>query len=191
MKKNTKKVLVMLGHPDTDSLAGFLADQYEAGAKANGAEVKRINVGDLKFDPILHKGYRVIQELEPDLISAQEMIKWADHIVIVYPNWWGSMPASLKGFFDRALLPGFGFNFRDGKIIKRLVGKSARIIITMDIMPTLFFHTRAALTMKKSILRFCGIEPVRITEIGPVKEVVEKKKDEWGRRVFSYGKAGI
>jgi putative NADPH-quinone reductase len=191
MQKNAKKVLVMLGHPDTDSLAGFLADQYEAGAKEGGHEVKRVNVGDLKFDPILHKGYRVIQELEPDLVMTQEAIKWANHIVLIYPNWWGSMPALLKGFFDRALLPGFGFNFHECKIIKRLAGKSARVIITMDIMPTLFFHTRTAVTMKNSILGFCGIDPVRITEIGPVKDVVDEKKDEWGKRVFKYGEAGI
>ncbi len=92
-----KRILVILGHPNRDSFCGAIVHSYMEGAKAAGNEVQLIAVGDLSFDPILHKGYSSIQELEPDLTAGQTAITWAQHIVFVYPLWWGGMPALLKG----------------------------------------------------------------------------------------------
>jgi NAD(P)H dehydrogenase (quinone) len=88
-----KKVFILLGQEDKETLCGMLADAYEQGAKAAGHEVRRANIGDLHFDPILHKGYKVIQELEPDLKRVQEDITWSEHFVLIYPTWWSMMPA--------------------------------------------------------------------------------------------------
>ena len=108
-----KNILVILGHPDTDSFCGALCKAYIDSAKKHGSEVRQLHLGELKFDPVLWKGYNKIQELEPDLVNAQELIQWSNHIVFVYPNWWGAMPALMKGFFDRVFLPGFAFKYRE------------------------------------------------------------------------------
>src|SRR5262245_43417292 len=107
----TRKIFLLLGHPDKNGFCGQIADAYEVGAKEGGHTVVRMTIGDMQFDPILNKGYREIQQLEPDLQAFQKNVQEADHCVIVYPVWWVGMPALLKGLFDRAWLPGSAFRY--------------------------------------------------------------------------------
>ncbi len=179
-----KKILVVLGHPNNDSFCGELAARYADGARKAGADVQSLRLADLKFDPILHLGYKTIQELEPDLLRAQELITWAEHLVIVYPVWWGTMPALLKGFFDRALLPGFAFKYRENSPLwdKLLKGRSARIIVTSDAPAWYNFLINgnpSQKALKRTILEFCGFKPVRVTSIGSVKALGRDKITGW------------
>ena len=127
----TKKIVVICGHPDTETFTGSLLADYQGAAEEAGHELRRFNLGDMHFDPILHRGYKEIQELEPDLVALQQAITECDHLVIGYPNWWCTMPALLKGVFDRIWLPGFAFNFNKetGKVEQHLKGKTARVFI--------------------------------------------------------------
>ena len=178
-----KKILVFLGQEDKETFCGDMADHYEKGAKESGADVKRINIGDLKFDPLLHKGYKEIQEMEPDLIMVQEAIKWAEHIVFVYPMWWSAMPAILKGMFDRMFLPGFAYHFNHNGMgwTKLLKGRSAEVFISMDSWPMVqrFLFGDSTNEISRAILGFAGVHPVKVKKIGPVKTMSEDKKNYW------------
>jgi putative NADPH-quinone reductase len=186
-----KKIVVLLGHPNKNAtLSSELAGIYEAAAKASGHEVKRFNLADIRFDPILHQGYKAIQELEPDLKQLQEAIVWCDHLVIVYPNWWSSMPALLKGLFDRMWLPGFAFNMRKNKQgtptlgwHRRLKGKSARVIVLSGNHPMLvrLIFGDFSNEIRNAILRFAGFR-TRMTHVGPTDRAPEWKKNEWRRK---------
>jgi NAD(P)H dehydrogenase (quinone) len=175
------RTLIILGHPDKNSFSASLADAYEKGAKEKGGDVMRINLIDLKFDPILRKGYSRIQNLEPDLVEAQRLIKWANHLVFVFPVWWSAPPALLKGFIDRVFLPGYAFKYRENSSMwdKLLTGRSARLIITSD-APVIwlylaYFHP-AVNMMKKATLEFCGVSPVSVTSFGSIKNTDDKKR---------------
>lgn len=89
----SKRVLVILGHPSTDSFCGALMQTYVEAAKSAGHEVRLLRLAALSFDPVLHDGYKQIQPLEPDLLKAQADITWAEHLAFVYPVWWGGIPA--------------------------------------------------------------------------------------------------
>ena len=180
----SKKILVILGHPQKESLCGALAEAYAAGAIAEGGEVRTLALGDLAFDPILWNGYREIQPLEPDLVKAQELITWADHLVFVYPNWWGTMPALMKGFFDRTLLPNFAFKYRQDSPMwdKLLANRTAQLLVTMDTPPWYYrwvFKMPGHEQMKRTILGFCGIKVVKITEFAIVKKSSLAQRQKW------------
>jgi len=189
----SKRILVILGHPANDSFCGVLAQSYIQGASASGNEVRLISLGSLAFDPVLHDGYTKIQDLEPDLLQAQSAITWAQHIVFVYPIWWGAMPALLKGFIDRTFIPGFAFKYRDGSPFwdRLLKGRSAHLLVTMDAPPWYFrWVTRMPghNQMKRSILGFCGIKPVAISDFGPVKNSSQQQRENWLSKVNAYGR---
>lgn len=186
------KILLINGHPDKESYNYALAASYVKGAQNSGAEVQEINIGELDFNPNLQFGYRKRTELEPDLIKAQESIKWADHIVWVYPVWWGSVPALMKGFLDRVLLPGFAFKKREGSVWwdKFLNGKTSRIICTMD-QPTWYyrwFNGRPShIAMKRLTMNFIGIKKVKITSIGPLRLSTAEFRGEWLEKIEKLG----
>lgn len=188
----SKRILVILGHPDNDSLCGAIAASCVEGAREAGHEVKLISLGDLSFDPVLHKGYARIQELEPDLVAAQEAITWSQHIVFVYPTWWGGMPALLKGFLDRVFLPGFAFQYREGSRFwdRLLSGRSAHLFVTMDTPPwyyRLVYRMPGHNQMKRTILEFSGIKPVGITSFGPVRGSSQQQREKWLGLAKSHG----
>ncbi len=176
-----KNILIIDGHPHDESFCKSLADSYEKTARLSKCQVHRINLRELKFDLNLRSGYSQIQDLEPDLLNAQEAIKKCDHLTLVYPVWWGSMPALLKGFFDRTLLPGFAFKYHDQDPYwdKLLAGRSARIIISSD-APSIYnliaYHNAPYVTVKKCIFSFCGFKPVKVTKIGGVKYMSAAKR---------------
>ena len=188
-----KKILIINGHPDKESFCFALAESYKKGAEKSGATCKVMNLIDLKFNPILTYGYRKISELEPDLIEAQKDILAADHLVIVYPNWWSTYPALLKGFIDRVFLPNFAFKYLEKSPLpaKLLKGKTARIIVTMD-TPTWYYwlinRSPGHNSMKKAILQFSGITPVKISSFSIVKSSTELKRKKWLAEVEELGK---
>jgi len=181
MKKN---ILVILGHPDTNSFCGSLTKAYIDSAKVSGSEVRELKLGELKFDPVLWNGYKKIQELEPDLLKAQELIQWSNHIVFIYPNWWGAMPALMKGFFDRVFLPSFAFKYRKGSQFwdKLLSGRTAHLMVTMDTPPWYYrwiYHRPGHNEMKRTILGFCGIKVVKISEFALIKGSNQQQREKW------------
>ncbi len=188
------KIFILLGHPNNDDVfCKSIADAYEKGAREAGHEIKRMNIGDMKFDPTLHKGYKVIQQLEPDLMLFQENIKWCEHFVVVYPTWWTSMPSLLKGLFDRAWISGFAFRFKpSGLWNKLLVGRSAHVFTTMG-APTFFeclFFGNVTKLLKNNLLKFAGFSPVCATWIGNAEKMEIEKRKKWLYKIEQMGKYG-
>ncbi|MGH6954386.1 MAG: NAD(P)H-dependent oxidoreductase, partial [Alphaproteobacteria bacterium] len=109
-----RRIAIVQGHPDTDGarFCRALADAYVTGAAEAGHEIRRIDVARLQF-PILRTRTDFETGAPPaDIRDAQESIRWAEHLLIVYPLWLGTMPALLKAFLEQAFRPGLAFEYR-------------------------------------------------------------------------------
>ncbi len=188
-----KKIALINGHPNHESFNFALAEAYKKGVENSGAEIKEIIIRDLDFNPNLQFGYQKRMDLEHDLLKAWEIIRWADHLVWVHPVWWGGLPAITKGFIDRLFLPGLAFKYRENSVWwdKFLKGKTAHIITTID-QPGWYyrmFYGRPSINqLKKSILEFCGVKPVKVTYIGIIKNSKEEQRQKWIEKVYSLGR---
>jgi len=187
-----KRILIINGHPDAESFNQALAETYKLGALASGAEVKEIHIHALDFNPNLKFGYNKISPLEADLLKAIEALKWANHLVWIHPVWWGGLPAQMKGFIDRVFLPGTTFKYKKDSIWwdRLLKGRSARIITTMD-QPGwyywLFYGKPSINQLKKSTLEFCGVSPVKVTTIGPIRNADTARRNIFLKKVNALG----
>lgn len=179
-----KKVFIWVGHPRAGSLCEGLADAYQKAAEDAGAEVRRLNLSEMTFDPVFEGYVKPMPSLEPDLLAWQEAITWADHLLFVHPYWWGAMPAKAKAVLDRALISGFGFKYHSQGVgwDKLLTGKTADAIITSDTPPlvdTLLYRKPARRVIKNQVLGFCGVKVKHVVQFGTIKTATPAKIQKW------------
>ncbi|MDI1346994.1 MAG: NAD(P)H-dependent oxidoreductase [Pseudolabrys sp.] len=186
------KIAIIVGNPLHDSYSEALGEAYRRGAESGGHQANLFMLGRMNFDAILREGYRREQAMEPDLAAARAAFVACDHVVVIFPLWCGDMPAILKGFFERILQPDLLAIQKSGgkaswKIFK---GKSARVIMTMG-MPGWFYRiyygAHALKLLKRNILKFIGITPVRSSVYGMIEAVSDDTRKSWLREVEALG----
>ena len=171
---DAQRLLVFDGNPDPQSYGSALASEAVADAKRRGIEVRHLQIGHMDFDPVLARGYKERQELEPDLKAALDDLLWADSLLLVHPMWWGSAPAKLKGFFDRVFLPGIAFRYVEGKPLpeKLFAGRRARVLITSD-TPGWYYRiaygSAWTLMLRRQILGFVGFRDLTVRMVSPIR----------------------
>ncbi|WP_282845598.1 NAD(P)H-dependent oxidoreductase [Microbacterium oxydans] len=180
--------LVIDGHPDARSLTASLAQRYAAGH----GDARVLALRDLDFDPSLRFGYRERMPLEPDLIDAKRALQEADTVVIATPLWWGSVPALLKGFFDRALLPQQEYRYNKlGLVDGLLPARHGRLLLLADtpwyFVP--FTGLPAQTHVARGTMRFCGIRSVRTHRMLGVKDATPATITRWLDRAERLGAA--
>jgi putative NADPH-quinone reductase/1,4-dihydroxy-2-naphthoate octaprenyltransferase len=185
------RCLLILAHPRRDSLCGALFDAYAEGARRAGVECRELILSEMHFDPDVHAVSPEQQPLEADLLRAQLDILWAEHLVFVYPTWWGTFPALLKGFLDRVMTPGFAFHpVTHGQWDKLLSGRTADLITTMDTPPLIYrfiYRAPGQQALARATLGYCGIRCARIEAFGPVIASAAGQRQQWLDRARSIG----
>lgn len=136
---NDRAVLavVVVAHPCDDSLTHALADRAVSGLLAAGYGVEVLDLYALGFTAAMSQAEREAYHgdqpiLDPLVAAHADLVRQASALVFVYPTWWSGLPAILKGWIERVMVPGVGFVFdeRSGKVkpgltdIRRLVGIS-------------------------------------------------------------------
>lgn len=157
------KILIIYAHPKTGSFNSAIRDAIINTSNDCGHEVEARDLYVLNFDPVL-----TAQELDGtfngiqanDVLLEQNYITWADKIVFIYPLWWGSMPAILRGYLDRVLSYGFAYCSGTDSSVGLLTNKSIVIINTIG-SKELNYHQNGMLSALETIashgiFNFCG-----------------------------------
>lgn len=179
--------LVIYAHPGTKGHNSFTLKKVkeELGEKDKGYET--IDLYEEGYDPVLKKeehytaGNREVSEKTKEY---QQKIKAHDKLIFIYPVWWGSMPAILKGFFDRVLTPGFGYSFKGDYFLKRFGWpkklfreKKAAVFMTAGSSRWAYFLTGnpPKRIIKQFTLGFCGIK-TKVYQVYNCQELDDKKR---------------
>lgn len=182
-----KNILVLDGHPAAHSISRQWSLAYADAAGRAGHTVRVRHLADIQFDTDFGEGdYTDHKPLEPVLEDALCDFEWADHVVMAMPMWWGGLPAKLKGFFDRAFLPGRTFDTRSKTFIglprPLLTGKTGRIMISSDtpgFFQRLVYRSAIQNQLKGQIFGFVGIRPIRFTSCNGASEPRKGVVDRW------------
>lgn len=190
-----RRILVLNGHPDGNParFAQGLADAYAEGAREAGLEVEIMKLADLALPPLHSREEWEKGTPPPAVARVQAAITRADHLVVIYPLWLGSMPAALKAMFEQTFRSGFALDTGARSLWPgKLKGKSARVIVTMG-MPALvyrwFFLAHSLKSLERNILRFAGFGPVHSTLIGNVESSPADRQD-WLGKIRAMGARG-
>ena len=182
-------ILVINGHPDKKSFSTAIFNKVIDNLDNEKHEIETLNLADMKFDPVLRFGYRERMEEDAEITRSQELIQWADHLIFIYPIWWGSMPSLMKGWIDRVFAPGITYrsnprgsflvNVITGRQFEQLAkGKTATIITTSQ-GPGIWFkvfsgfislspNSYGIAVLKNVVLKICGIKTNKILSLGLV-----------------------
>lgn len=176
------RIAIIVGHAMTGTYCEALAEAYRRGAVEARHQTALINTATMSFDPVLRGGYRELQPLEPDLLAARDAIFAADHLVLIFPLWLGTLPAIFKGFLERVIQPDVIEPARTGTFVTPWKGKSVRIVMTMG-MPGFiyrwYFGAHALKMLKRNVLSFLGAGPIRSTIHGSVESVSQERRTRW------------
>lgn len=188
------RIGIIDGHPDGDAarFCHALADAYSDGAREAGHEVRLLRLADLDFPILLDRATWEAPHACPDLTDAQDLVAWSEHLMIVHPLWLGGPPARLKALLEQMFRPGFAF--KPGRAMSgRLTGRSARIIVTMGMPAVIFrlwFGAHGLQALKRNILAFVGIRPIRDTLIGNIEGLTPARRQAWLSWVRALGSRG-
>ena len=112
------RILLVLAHPQRESFAHAVQERARAGLQRAGHEVRLLDLYGIGFDPVMseadRRDYHTPGLNEVRVADQLAHLRWAEGLVFVYPTWWYSLPAMLKGWIDRVWVPFATFELPQG-----------------------------------------------------------------------------
>ncbi len=159
------RVLLVYCHPVAESFSAHVRDTARTALEAAGHDVDLIDLHGENFEPVMQaderRTYHETGEDDHPLPAHVARLKAADALVFVYPTWWYGLPAMLKGWLDRVITPGIGFDLpqRPGPIRPLLTHISKIAVISTCGAPRwllLWVGDPGRRTILRGIRALCG-----------------------------------
>jgi len=170
------KTLIIYAHPNVKGHCSAFLDAVVNGLKGRNLEYKLIDLYKIGYDPVLKSDELYSSDktkISKENLAFQKDIAEAERLIFIYPLWWNTMPAILKGFFDRVFVPKFAFEFVKGIPYGLLRGKKAAVFITSgasNFVSFLFMGNRGKKAITKDVLGYCGIK-TKVFQLGSARHL--------------------
>ncbi len=180
--------LIVLCNPEPQSLNAAAAASIAEEFRSSGHRARLLDLYRIEFSPVLTAD-ELSRRFSFDEIVQEHanFVTTADSLVFVHPDWWGTMPALLKGWIDRVFRPGVAYEYEGPEFVTKtriplMSGKSASVCITSDQLVPPDGHPIEQI-WKKHILAFCGIAEPVCHILGDVRNTKYHQRRRWIREV--------
>lgn len=189
------KTLIVYSHPYEGSFCNAVLKAVRNGLKKGGHTCKVINLDKDNFDPVMRpkdlKAFAqlgrgidaALLDLDPRVLRYKKKLEWAEQIVMIFPIWWMTMPAMMKGFVDKVIFPGVAYEMDEGRLRSRLDSlKQVTVISTMN-TPADIYRDRFGNSLEGSLIKGTfnqiGIHEARWISFNMVKQVGAEVREQW------------
>lgn len=136
------KTAIIYAHPYDKSFNAAILAEMQRALSGAGRTYQVIDLYRDGFNPVYRPEELALfsqgQFLDPLVERYQKALTGADQVIFLFPIWWGEAPAIVKGFFDKVMLPGFGYKVEDGRMVPGLdIAKT--LVVTTSEAPTAVF----------------------------------------------------
>lgn len=175
------KTLIVYAHPKHEGHHAYFLDELVLVLENKKIDYELLDLYALNFDPIL-KPEEVLrqkdEEVNLEIKNLRLKVAEAEKLIFIFPTWWQSMPAILKGFFDRVFSAGFAFKYQNGIPVGLLKGKRAAVFSATGgpkIINKLLLGSKGMKVVVNDTLRFCSIK-ARGFSVGSATKFNDKQK---------------
>jgi NAD(P)H dehydrogenase (quinone) len=180
-------ILIIYAHPEPKSFNGALRDLAVSELTSLSHQVKVSDLYEMGFNPVADRSdFKKIQNenflkyaaeqknavntnsFSKDIKEEQQKLLWADFVIFQFPIWWYSVPAILKGWFDRVFASGFVYSGEKRYDAGGLRGRKAMLSVTTGSPKYAYspygldgdIHDKILYHINHGMLYFAGLEPV-------------------------------
>jgi len=183
---------IIIDHPWQESFTHCVLKAFISGLNPRHS-VDCLDLNQEHFNPVMTADelalYTKGKYLDPKVGEYQARLRRADYLVLLFPIWWTVMPAALKGWLDKVLLPGFAFTLDQAPQPLLTSIKGASVLTTTAVSDE---HHRSEYNnaidwvLSKGTLNFCGIKPVTWLNFGEAGVADREQHDNWLKKVKQY-----
>jgi NAD(P)H dehydrogenase (quinone) len=178
------RVLVVFCHPRRSSFTGQVLDRIVAGLQAAGHDAEVADLYAEGFQPVfVERDYAQFEggTLDPDILREQQRVERSDAVVLVFPIWWWSFPAMLKGWFDRVWSNGWAYEFANnpnGSLLRpRPFGLIACAASSQDVYHRRGYAEMLSRQLEVGLLGFCGVSASQLVILNDVGWDADRERE--------------
>ena len=178
-----RKALLVIGNPNPVSYNHAILDVCKKQLALRKCSCETRDLYSLKFNPCLSADdFQTMskKQIPRDIAEEQKWIKWSDLMILIYPIWWASCPAIVKGYIDRVFSSGFAYHIEKDGIRPGLVGKKIVLINTYG-QPKSFYYPKFENAMKivvdEGIFEWSGMKVMKHQFFDSIQSITKEMRE--------------